>query len=110
MKTISLTHVAVIVGATAILSAATVTSSFAAPRWGAGAAIGAGAVGFAVGAAAATAASPYAGYGYYDYAPGYYDYVPDTTYAAPYYAAPEPIWGTYSPANRPGCGAGAPHC
>jgi hypothetical protein len=112
----SLTRLTAIAGVAVALSAATVTPGSAAPRWGAGAAIGAGAAGFALGAAAATAASPVYGYGYYDYAPGYsydqgsYDYAPDATSAAPYYTTPEPVWGYYGPANRPGCGAGAPHC
>jgi hypothetical protein len=91
-------HGAAIAGLAGALSLAAVTTSSAAPHWGgghwgAGAAIGAGVAGFALGAAAAASAAPYYGYdGYYDYAPGlvvvepgygYYDYD-----AAPYYAVP----------------------
>jgi len=95
-----LRHCAVATALAGALSLASVSAGSAAPRWGAGAAIGAGIAGFAVGAAAAGAA-PYYGYdGYYDYAPGpyYYDY--GTT--APYYIV--------RPAFPPGCGAGRPHC
>jgi hypothetical protein len=71
-------HAAAIAGLTAALSLVAVSNSSAAPRWGAGAAIGAGVAGFALGAAAAGATAPYYGYGYdgyYDYAPGpYYGY------------------------------------
>jgi hypothetical protein len=56
------------IGLATALSLATVTTGIAEPRWGAGAAIGAGLAGVAVGAA--IAASPNYGYGYYDYAPG----------------------------------------
>jgi hypothetical protein len=62
----TLTLRAATIGLTTALSLAAVTTGAAEPRWGAGAAIGAGLAGVAVGAA--IAASP--NYGYYDYAPG----------------------------------------
>jgi hypothetical protein len=62
----TLTLRAATIGLIAALSLAAVTTGDAEPRWGAGAAIGAGLAGVAVGAA--IAASP--NYGYYDYAPG----------------------------------------
>jgi len=68
MATKTLPHYATATTVAVALSLATVTAPSAAPHWGAGAAVGAGIAGFALGAAAATAASPY--YGYYDYAPG----------------------------------------
>ncbi len=64
----TLTLRAATIGLTTALSLAAVTMGVAEPRWGAGAAIGAGLAGVAVGAAIAT--SPNYGYGYYDYAPG----------------------------------------
>jgi hypothetical protein len=64
----TLTLRAATIGLTAVLTLAAVTTGDAEPRWGAGAAIGAGLAGVAVGAA--IAASPNYGYGYYDYAPG----------------------------------------
>jgi hypothetical protein len=76
------------------------TASFADPYWGAGPAIGAGIAGFALGTAAAAAASPY--YGDYGYAPGpvvvapgpYYGYAPGPAVVAPspyYDYAPGPV-------------------
>ena len=62
----TLTLRAATIGLTTAFSLAAVTAGVAEPRWGAGAAIGAGLAGVAVGAA--IAASP--NYGYYDYAPG----------------------------------------
>jgi hypothetical protein len=62
----TLTLRAATIGLTTALSLAAVTTGDAGPRWGAGAAIGAGLAGVAVGTA--IAASP--NYGYYDYAPG----------------------------------------
>jgi hypothetical protein len=62
----TLTLRAATIGLTTALSLAAVTTGAAEPRWGAGAAIGAGLAGVAVGAA--IAASP--NYGYYVYAPG----------------------------------------
>ena len=64
----TLTLRAATIGLTAALSLAAATTGDAEPRWGAGAAIGAGLAGVAVGAAIAT--SPNYGYGYYNYAPG----------------------------------------
>jgi hypothetical protein len=64
----TLTLRAATIGLTTALSLAAVTTGDAEPRWGTGAAIGAGLAGVAVGAA--IAASPNYGYGYYDYAPG----------------------------------------
>src|ERR1700684_4491561 len=64
----TLTLRAATIGLTTALSLAAVTTGDAGPRWGTGAAIGAGLDGVAVGAA--IAASPNYGYGYYDYAPG----------------------------------------
>lgn len=87
----------------AALSLAAVTPSAA--RWDhPAAAIGAGAAGFAAGAAAATVAPPYYG------DDGYYDYAPAPVVApGPYYDYDGPYW-TVRRGNRPGCGAGAPHC
>jgi hypothetical protein len=58
----TLTLRAATIGLTTALSLAAVTAGDAEPRWGGGAAIGAGLAG------AAIAATP--NYGYYDYAPG----------------------------------------
>jgi hypothetical protein len=110
MRNTILKHGGATLALAAALSLGTVTAGSAAPRWGAGAAIGAGVAGFALGAAAATAASPYYyGYdGYYGPYDGYYDYAPGPVVAPQtYYGAP--YWSV-TPAFPPGCGAGKPHC
>ena len=88
----TLKYGAAIAGLAGALSVAGATASFAGPHWGGhgwgpGAAIGAGAAGFALGAAAASNAQYY-GYGPYSGYDGYYDYAP-----APVVVDPGPGYG-----------------
>jgi hypothetical protein len=89
------TRGAAIASLAAALSFAAVTSSQArwGGHWGPGAAIGIGAAGLALGAAAAANAAPY-GYDGYD---GYYDYAPGPVVVAPgpgYYDAAPDYWSS----------------
>jgi hypothetical protein len=100
-------HCAAATALAAALSLTAVTAGNAAHwgggHWGPGPAIAAGVAGFALGAAAASTAAPYYGYGgYYDYDPGTVVVVPGPVYydydaVAPYDGGP--VW--YS-GRRPG--------